>query len=359
MQYKVPIVSRITVPTILMIISIEANQCDESLPTVQNVTHCPRNDYEWQLAVKRKRCDALASIQTCVHDRGKFVYHCLVNKQADGLVEVCAPNWILTGYCGYYDTALGKIVNNVEKDCHSSSFITQCPERYNSSDSYKYQGCYETKIKREESRLCDDKNFAQPFPSEHHLLWILPGIIAIVSSIGFICSFMKLRKLKSKGNTRTGQSVGQEQRYLNLTSTSIDENVHGDQDLALVQSQNNGGEAPPREQFLAVVQSGNYEGQNEGDGESEDTDPFLYLLRGVEMIYRATPRNHNIGSETLAASGHDKGCASNLSQSFPGSSVAGKAEKKSENKDKKSETTKQDPVIQKMEKLQELVNRKR
>lgn len=337
MQYKVPIVSRITVPTILMIISIEANQCDESLPTVQNVTHCPRNDYEWQLAVKRKRCDALASIQTCVHDRGKFVYHCLVNKQADGLVEVCAPNWILTGYCGYYDTALGKIVNNVEKDCHSSSFITQCPERYNSSDSYKYQGCYETKIKREESRLCDDKNFAQPFPSEHHLLWILPGIIAIVSSIGFICSFMKLRKLKSK-----------------------DEDVHGDQDLALVQSQNNGGEALHRDQILAVVQSQDYEGQNEGDEESEDTNPFLYLLTAVEKVYHAKPRNHDFYSETLAASGHDKkGCASNVSRSFPGSSIAGKAEKKPENKDKKPETTKRDPVIQKMEKLQELVNRKR
>lgn len=70
--------------------------CNESLPTVQKVTHCPRNFTELQLAVKRKRCDALANIQTCV-DPKKFVYHCLVNQQTDGFVEVCAPEWILAG----------------------------------------------------------------------------------------------------------------------------------------------------------------------------------------------------------------------------------------------------------------------
>lgn len=70
--------------------------CNESLPTVQKVTHCPRNPAELQLAVERKRCDALANIQTCV-DPKKFVYHCLVNQQNDGFVEVCAPEWILAG----------------------------------------------------------------------------------------------------------------------------------------------------------------------------------------------------------------------------------------------------------------------
>lgn len=73
-----------------------ANVCNESLSTVQQVTFCPRSFTELQLAVERKRCDALAKIQTCV-DPKKFVYHCLVNQQNDGFVEVCAPEWILAG----------------------------------------------------------------------------------------------------------------------------------------------------------------------------------------------------------------------------------------------------------------------
>lgn len=77
--------------------------CNESLPTVQKVTHCPSNFTELQLAVKRKRCDALANKQTCVPDPNKFVYHCLVNQQNDGFVEFCAPEWILPGKLFVHD----------------------------------------------------------------------------------------------------------------------------------------------------------------------------------------------------------------------------------------------------------------
>lgn len=76
---------------------MEAEVCTESLPTIQLVTHCPQNDTEMQLAVQRKRCDVLASTQTCVRDPNGFVYHCLVNQQADVFVEVCAPKWLLAG----------------------------------------------------------------------------------------------------------------------------------------------------------------------------------------------------------------------------------------------------------------------
>lgn len=69
----------------------------ESLPTIQQVTHCPKNEDELQIAVQRKRCDVLANTQTCVPDPNEFVYHCLLNQHADVFVEVCAPKWHLAG----------------------------------------------------------------------------------------------------------------------------------------------------------------------------------------------------------------------------------------------------------------------
>lgn len=77
--------------------------CNESLSTLQPVSYCPRNFTELQLAVKRKRCDALANKQTCVTDPQQFVYHCLVNQKNDGFVEVCAPEWILSGKLFFHD----------------------------------------------------------------------------------------------------------------------------------------------------------------------------------------------------------------------------------------------------------------
>lgn len=76
---------------------MEAKPCLESIPTIQKVTHCPRNSSELRLAIQRKRCDVLAKTQTCVPDPNNFVYHCLVNQHKDGFVEVCAPEWNLAG----------------------------------------------------------------------------------------------------------------------------------------------------------------------------------------------------------------------------------------------------------------------
>ena len=74
----------------------EGKLCDQSLPTVHEVDRCPISVSEWALAAKRKRCDTLASAQNCSKPE-KFAYHCLVNENKNGLVEVCAPVWVLTG----------------------------------------------------------------------------------------------------------------------------------------------------------------------------------------------------------------------------------------------------------------------
>ena len=74
----------------------EGQQCNQTLPTVHEVDRCPVSASEWRDAVKRKRCDTLANTQNCSEPE-KFVYHCLVNEKNNGLVEVCAPVWVLTG----------------------------------------------------------------------------------------------------------------------------------------------------------------------------------------------------------------------------------------------------------------------
>lgn len=86
----------------------EGNLCDQSLPTIHEVDRCPITEWEWARAAKRKRCDTLASAQKC-SDPEKFAYHCLVNEKNNGLVEVCAPVWVLTGKSVYYNTILDNL----------------------------------------------------------------------------------------------------------------------------------------------------------------------------------------------------------------------------------------------------------
>ncbi|XP_078310507.1 uncharacterized protein LOC144618419 [Crassostrea virginica] len=74
----------------------EGNLCPQSLPTIHKVERCPLSASEWALAATKKRCDTLASVQICSKPE-KFAYHCLVNEKKNGLVEVCAPVWVLTG----------------------------------------------------------------------------------------------------------------------------------------------------------------------------------------------------------------------------------------------------------------------
>lgn len=195
-------------PTIFLINTVGANVCNESLSTVQKVTHCPRNFTELQLVVTKKRCDALANKQTCV-DPHKFVYHCLVNQQNDGFVEVCAPEWILAGFCGYYDTVLDKIVTNVKKDCTKSAY--PCPGVFNSSDTYKYQVCYEVSKKVQGIQICDEKGQANTSTSTNHVLWILPTLFAVGFFFAFIFAYLKIRKMnfeagKTKNNSNMNSS---------------------------------------------------------------------------------------------------------------------------------------------------------
>lgn len=70
--------------------------CPESIPTVSVVSRCPANVKEWASAAERKSCGQLRKIQNCSKAEN-FVYHCVLNKDAMQLLEVCAPRFFLMG----------------------------------------------------------------------------------------------------------------------------------------------------------------------------------------------------------------------------------------------------------------------
>lgn len=109
--------------------------CYDSLKTVQESYSCPRNKIEWEEKAKEKKCETLN--QTCT-EPNSFVYHCLVNAWSNGTIEVCAPEQHIFGrVCAEFNKG-GALVQE-----HYLSECTSCPLFYLSTESYKYQECYD------------------------------------------------------------------------------------------------------------------------------------------------------------------------------------------------------------------------
>ncbi|XP_061195600.1 uncharacterized protein LOC133203828 [Saccostrea echinata] len=240
-----------------------AKQCIESFPTIKGVKQCPMTEEAWLHAAKRKRCDALANIQTCVPEPDRFVYHCLVNQWGNGTVEVCAPIWILTGYCGYYDTVIGKIVNDVQKDCTTD--VNSCPLRYNSSESFKYPRCYDVK-KSKENTLGDCKS-----STESQNEWM---IIAIILAI---CSCIIIAVICWWSRRTTGK--------FELRNHQRGQNSHG-------QAQVNGEEALPLNNETSDACGAVSTKEDALDEKRTSGNITSIEVYGREFVYQATPSKH-------------------------------------------------------------------
>lgn len=80
----------------IMLQSLALQMCPESISTVSIVNRCPANVTEWVSAAKRKSCNDLGQLQRCT-EADDFVYHCVLNKEATMLLEVCAPTYLMPG----------------------------------------------------------------------------------------------------------------------------------------------------------------------------------------------------------------------------------------------------------------------
>ncbi|XP_061195835.1 uncharacterized protein LOC133204091 [Saccostrea echinata] len=104
--------------------------------TAIEVKSCPTTKEEWLKASTKKNCSALYRSRNV-----KYEYHCVINEWGNSTLEVCAVNrFILYGKCAEYNYGAMRIQSSGMKMC--SAHKPPCPDVYNSSDSYMYQGCY-------------------------------------------------------------------------------------------------------------------------------------------------------------------------------------------------------------------------
>ncbi|XP_062605932.1 protein claret segregational-like, partial [Saccostrea cucullata] len=110
--------------------------CTDLQKTITIVSDCPRSEAEWNVAAIRKKCDSV-----CPTSR----YHCLITKEMDATIEVCAVPIFMQGFCAYFNVDEKRIRNLFAADC--SKFTIPCPTRYHSTEAFKYPVCYDlTKV---------------------------------------------------------------------------------------------------------------------------------------------------------------------------------------------------------------------
>lgn len=114
------------------------DSCSVSRSTVQFVDDCPDTEEKWRDAAVRKNCSAHAS--QCDEPQ-RLVYHCVINAYVNQTLEVCAySRIILLGYCTEYSLGGNIIQQSLVANC--TQFTNPCPLGYQSTDAFKYPGCY-------------------------------------------------------------------------------------------------------------------------------------------------------------------------------------------------------------------------
>ncbi|XP_078329502.1 uncharacterized protein LOC111103649 isoform X3 [Crassostrea virginica] len=115
-----------------------AQSCPESLATKRYVKSCPMSKSAWNAAAEVMNCSAVK--QSCA-SREEFVYHCLPNSYQNRLIEVCAiPTPITFPVCAEYNEGGNIVTENHFTDCQN--YNPPCPNRYHSTEAYKYSECY-------------------------------------------------------------------------------------------------------------------------------------------------------------------------------------------------------------------------
>lgn len=115
------------------------DSCSVSRSTVQFVDDCPDTEEKWREAAVRKNCTAYAS-QCDKPD--SLVYHCVINAYVNQTLEVCAYSRIIVlGYCTEYSLGGNIIQPSFVANCTQFA-ENPCPVGYQSTDAFKYPGCY-------------------------------------------------------------------------------------------------------------------------------------------------------------------------------------------------------------------------
>lgn len=200
--------------------------CDESLKTLREGYSCPSNQLEWEERAKEMKCESV--IQNCT-ENNDFVYHCLINAWPNGTLEVCAPRQIIAGsYCAEFNKGGARVQTQYRSQCRS------CPYKYNSSDSFKYQECYDlvktlelsTKEEQTErtspvildiSKGMENPNITNSTETQHQRgsrlqEWKIAAIVAVISliplmSLFIFCKIWRKHRKSADRSTNTEVNV--------------------------------------------------------------------------------------------------------------------------------------------------------
>lgn len=114
--------------------------CKESATKIRYVSKCPSDAQSWEIAAKDLNCETIK--QNCSSAKQhQFQYHCVINEFKNALLEVCALNRTIFGYCTEYNTMGQVIQEHYNAECTKHG--VPCPELYNSAEAYKYQECFQ------------------------------------------------------------------------------------------------------------------------------------------------------------------------------------------------------------------------
>lgn len=127
--------------------------CNGTSATLEPVERCPINEADIQGRLLDKKCS------TYPHCQGEpLVYHCV--RYEDKLVEVCAPRGLITGNCcAVFNKGVGRVVEDYNKPC------SECPFKYQSADSIKYNTCIEPIAKPHTETNTDNTTPTENFQS--------------------------------------------------------------------------------------------------------------------------------------------------------------------------------------------------
>ncbi|XP_062569651.1 uncharacterized protein LOC134231692 [Saccostrea cucullata] len=114
--------------------------CNASLLTIKHVTECPTDKESYEKAENMKNCSSIS--ESC---KKRVQYHCVLNSELNGLVEVCATSINIFGRaCAKFDENLKGIIRVDGLECQN--FSSPCPISYNSTETYKYPGCFDVRL---------------------------------------------------------------------------------------------------------------------------------------------------------------------------------------------------------------------
>lgn len=123
----------------------ESKYCSYTPQTVGVVYSCPESKAELEKREREKNCSSIANIQNCTKP-ANFKYHCVMNEFENKLIEVCAAEFYIIGFCAEYNMHGGVVQEHFDLECNDVK--PNCPYRYKSTEAYLHKGCY-ANVKKE------------------------------------------------------------------------------------------------------------------------------------------------------------------------------------------------------------------